>query len=78
MRTRPLRDVGRDRTGDHVYLVDKHSAAHPGLGPSGVPFFGELILDCLQGTERAMTQQHAFAAAQLCLRAQQQAVRIEG
>ena len=33
---------------------------------------------CLEGTERAMTAEHAFSAAELCLRAQEQAVRVEG
>ena len=42
----------------------------------GYPFFGELILDCLNRTEIAMTQDHAFLAAQLCLEAQDNAVRI--
>ena len=31
---------------------------------------GLLIRDCLERTERAMTQAHAFKAAELCLRAQ--------
>jgi predicted dehydrogenase len=72
-------DVGRERTGDHVYLVDSGGEHHiPVSGKVGYPFFGELILDCLEGTERAMTQEHAFRAAELCLQAQQQAVRVEG
>jgi hypothetical protein len=32
-----------------------------------------LVLDCLNRTEKAMTQEHAFKAADLCLRAQEQA-----
>ncbi len=76
---RKYTDVGRERTGDHVYLVDSRAEQHiPVSGQVGYPFFGELILDCLEGTERAMTQEHAFRAAELSLRAQQQAVRIEG
>jgi predicted dehydrogenase len=72
-------DVGRERTGNHVYLVDSGGEHHiPVSGKVGYPFFGELILDCLEGTERAMTQEHAFRAAELCLQAQQQAVRVEG
>jgi predicted dehydrogenase len=75
---RKYTDVGRERTGDHVYLVDSHAEQHiPVSGRVGYPFFGELILDCLEGTQRAMTQEHAFRAAELCLRAQEQAVRIE-
>ena len=31
---------------------------------------GKLILDCLNRTEKAMTQAHAFKAAELCLKAQ--------
>lgn len=45
-------------------------------GKIGFPFFGELILDCLERTEKAMTQEHAFKAAELCLEAQQQAVNL--
>jgi len=37
----------------------------------GFPFFGELILDCLNRTENAMTQEHAFKAAELSMKAQQ-------
>ena len=46
-------------------------------GKIGYPFFGQLILDCLNGTENAMTQEHAFKAAELCVKAQMQAVRIK-
>jgi predicted dehydrogenase len=72
-------DVGRESTGNHVYLVDKAGEHHiPVSGQVGYPYFGQLILDCLEGTERAMTQAHAFRAAELCLQAQEQAIRIEG
>lgn len=57
--------------GDQLYLVDGKGEQHFDLaGKVGFPFFGELILDCLEQTERAMTQEHAFKAAELCLRAQ--------
>ncbi len=36
----------------------------------GYPFFGRLILDALNGTETAMTQQHIFTAARISLEAQ--------
>ena len=39
-------------------------------GVTGFPFFGRLILDCLHRTETAMTQAHAFKAAELSMRAQ--------
>jgi predicted dehydrogenase len=70
-------DVARDKTGDHVYLVDSKSEHHLEVsGKVGFPYFGELILDCLNGTEKAMTQDHAFKAAELSVQAQNQAVTI--
>jgi predicted dehydrogenase len=43
----------------------------PCQGKIGYPYYGRLILDCLQRTEHAMTQAHCFQAAELSLRAQQ-------
>lgn len=64
-------DVARDASGDHLYLVTQDSEQHMHLaGKVGFPFFGQLILDCLNRTENAMTQAHAFKAAELCLKAQ--------
>ncbi len=72
-------DVGREKTGDHVYLVDEKGEHHiPVAGQVGFRFFGELILDCLNRTEKSMTQRHIFKAAELCLRAQAAARRIAG
>jgi predicted dehydrogenase len=71
-------DVARDKTGDHVYIVDERGERHVNVaGQVGFRFFGELILDCLNRTEKAMTQAHAFKAAELCLRAQMAARRIQ-
>lgn len=71
-------DVGRDSIGDHVYLVNDEKETHINVqGKIGMPFFGELILDCLNRTENAMTQEHAFKAAELCLIAQMEAIKIE-
>ncbi len=70
-------DVGRDKTGDNVYIVDDKGERHINVtGQVGFRFFGELILDCLHRTEKAMTQAHAFKAAELCLRAQLAARKI--
>ena len=70
-------DVARDRIGDQVYLVDDAGEHHFNVaGKVGFRFFGQLILDCLNRTEKAMTQAHAFKAAELCLRAQLAARRI--
>lgn len=71
-------DVAREEEGDHLYLVDHQGEHHLRChGEVGYPFFGQLILDCLNRTENAMTQEHAFRAADLCLQAQAMAKRIE-
>jgi predicted dehydrogenase len=70
-------DVGREKSGDHIYLVDAKGEHHlPVDGKVGFRFFGELILDCLNRTEKAMTQAHAFKAAELCLLAQAAARKL--
>jgi len=70
-------DIGRDGMGDQVFLVDQKGEHHiPVAGKVGFRFFGELILDCLNRTEKAMTQAHIFKAAELCLAAQAKATRI--
>ena len=62
------------KAGDHLLLVNgQGEQAHHVSGQVGFPFFGQLILDCLHRTEDAMTQAHAFKAAELCLQAQAQA-----
>jgi predicted dehydrogenase len=70
-------DVARDTGGDQLFLVDgKQEKSFSLAGKVGFPFFGQLILDCLNRTENAMTQAHAFKAAELCLQAQASARRI--
>ena len=64
--------------GNHVFLVNGKGEQYvDATGVTGYPFFGELILDCLNRTEKAMTQEHAFKAAELCLKAQEKAVRLK-
>jgi predicted dehydrogenase len=63
--------------GSHVYLANGKEETYFNVeGKVGYPFFGKLILDCLNRTENAMTQEHAFKAAELCVRAQMLAVKI--
>jgi predicted dehydrogenase len=70
-------DVSREAEGDHLFLVNGETEKYFALsGKVGFPFFGQFILDCLNGTENAMTQEHAFKAAELCLKAQAVAQRI--
>lgn len=71
-------NVGTKDGGDQLFLVNKEGEFHiPVRDKVGFPFFGELILDCLNRTENAMTQEHAFKAAELCLKAQMCAVKIK-
>ncbi len=71
--------LGNDEGGDQLYLVNDDGEQHLSLkGKVGFPYFGQLILDSLNRTENAMTQVHAFKAAELCLLAQTQARRIVG
>ena len=61
--------------GNHVFLVNGKGEKYVNAsGVTGYPFFGQLILDCLNRTENAMTQAHAFKAAELCLIAQEKAL----
>ena len=65
-------DVARDDNRENnVYIVtDAGEEYHNVTGKIGHPFFKTLILDCLDRTEKAMTQDHCFKAAEICLKAQ--------
>jgi len=67
-------NIATERRGGHVFLVNGEGEQHLNAeGQVGFPYFGQLILDCLERTENAMTQEHAFKAAELSVLAQQQA-----
>ncbi|MFY9381464.1 MAG: Gfo/Idh/MocA family oxidoreductase [Eubacteriales bacterium] len=71
-------DIARDGGGDQVFLAnDKVETSFNVRGKVRFPYFGQLILDCLNGTENAMTQEHAFKAAELSVLAEKNAVCIE-
>lgn len=71
MELRKYIDVARAAPASKLFLVngddEQEIECH---GRTGFPFFGQLILDCLNRTENAMTQQHTFKAAQLSMAAQ--------
>ena len=67
----------QDGQGDQLILVNDAGEQRFSLsGKVGFPFFGQLILDCIHRTELAMSQAHAFKAAELCVRAQLEARKI--
>jgi len=71
MELRKYLDVARDGPPDKIFLVDGEAELEIDCaGKVGFPFFGQFILDCLHRTENAMTQEHAFKAAELSLQAQ--------
>lgn len=64
-------DIATDFGGDRLYFINgKHEVNVEVKGTAGCPFFGQLIRDSLDRTETAMTQEHAFKAAEICLKAQ--------
>jgi hypothetical protein len=59
-------------------LVDSKGEHHFSVGGQvGYPFFGQLVRDVLDRTETAMTQEHAFKAAELAVTAELRATRLE-
>jgi predicted dehydrogenase len=71
MELRKYLDVAREAPSSRLFLVNGEGEQEIECqGTTGFPFFGRLILDCLNRTEIAMTQAHAFKAAELSMRAQ--------
>jgi predicted dehydrogenase len=68
-------DLG-GRTGpDHLFLIDGREVRRFDCAQVELPFARLLLDDVRTRTETAMTQSHCFAACELALRAQAQAVR---
>jgi predicted dehydrogenase len=71
LEVRKYMEIAQPGQQDHIYLVDGSGErvidCH---GKIGFPFFGQFILDVLNRTENAMTQEHAFLAAELSMQAQ--------
>lgn len=64
-------DIARDAPASKLFLVNGEGEQEiECLAQTGFPFFGAFILDCMNRTEHAMTQAHAFKAAQLSMQAQ--------
>ena len=67
-------DITTDNGGGQVLLVNQEGQYRfDAAGKTGFPFFGQLIRDCLERTEVAMSQAHALKAAELSLAAQEAA-----
>ena len=61
---------------NHLLLVDHEGVRRIGCGDVELTFYRDLLSDIRNRTETAVTQAHCFAASEIFLRAQAQAVRL--
>lgn len=72
-------DIAVSPGGNRLFLVNGEGEfSLDCTGKTGFPFFGEMILDSLCGTERAMTAEHIFKSAEIALTAQKNAIDRTG
>ena len=69
-------DLGRSKTGNHLFLTDQKQTTYFDCNNDELPYGRLLVDDVLNRTETAMTQDHCFLATELALLAQQNAQRI--
>ena len=70
-------DPGKSDVGDNVILVNHEGESFNNVnGKVGFPFFGELILDSLNGTDIAQNQERALKASELSIVAELNALKI--
>ena len=68
---RKYTDIAKDKSPDHLFLVDAKGEHHLRPDPRApMPYFSNLIRDCFERTESAMSQEHAFLSMELALKAQ--------
>ncbi len=66
--------LARQEPANKIFLVNQEGEQEIDCdGTTGFPFFNEMILDLINGTETAMTQAHIFKAAELSMQAQKMA-----
>ncbi len=71
LEVRKYLDLGRQTPASLILKVDGRSVETIDCADqTGYPFFGQLILDSLNGTDHAMSQAHIFKAAELSMSAQ--------
>lgn len=70
-------NVGGTRDRDNVFLVTAdREQKFTVTGKVGFPFFGDLISDCINRTEKAMAQEHVLNAMAIAIRAEHTAQRL--
>lgn len=74
LEVRKYLDIAGSKEGDQLYFADEQGEHHiSAYGKTGFPFFGQFILDCMNGTEISMTQEHVLESMRLAIEAQQNA-----
>lgn len=63
-------DIAGRPGGNHLFLCNGKEVRHIDCARHDLPFGARFLADLRDGTETAMTQDHAFAATELALRAQ--------
>lgn len=72
-------DIARDSRGSNVYVVTEDGEFYENVtGKVSMPFFPNLIRDCINRTETAMNPQRALHAIELSIRAQTAALQRKG
>jgi len=67
-------DVGVSAAGDNVFLVNKSGEKKiEAAGKIGFEFFAQMIRDCIDKTDTAMTQEHILESTRLAIQAQETA-----
>jgi predicted dehydrogenase len=69
-------DIGRSPKGDAVYLVDHKGITRFDCSDVARPFMDNVYRDITERTETALSQAGCFLAAELALKAQHNAVRL--
>jgi predicted dehydrogenase len=69
-------DIAGQPGGDHLFLVDHHTAQRIGCRDVALPYGRQLVEDIRNRTETAMSHAHCFLASELALEAEAKATRL--
>ena len=70
-------NVAEKDSTDNIYFVDSEGEHHiTASGTVGFPFFGDFIKDCLDGGNRAMSEDHVLESARIAITAQAKAKEV--
>jgi predicted dehydrogenase len=69
-------DIAGREGGDHLFLVNKKETKYYNCSQVVMPYGAQLVIDVVNRTETAMTQDHCFLATELALTGQKMAYRL--